>query len=66
MRLGPRDTLSGEVDGVAIYEMQITPDGLGVGCDYPLDVAPGVPVGFSLVAEDGVVFRVERVVSSSE
>ena len=31
LRIGPRDILLGEVDGVAIYEMQITPDGLGAG-----------------------------------
>ena len=66
MRIGPRDILLGEVDGVAIFEMQITPDGLGVGCDYTLDVAPGVPVGFSLVPEGGVVFKVERVVGSAK
>lgn len=62
LRIGPRDILLGEVDGVAIYEMQITPDGLGTGGDYTLDVVAGVPVGFSLVAEDGLVFRIGRVV----
>lgn len=65
LRLGPRDILLGEVDGVAIYEMQITPDGFGSGGDYTLDVVRGVPVGFSLVPEGGVVFKVERVVGGS-
>ncbi|MBR2535471.1 MAG: DUF779 domain-containing protein [Hyphomicrobium sp.] len=62
LRLGPRDILLGEVDGVAIYEMQITPDGFESGGDYTLDVVAGVPVGFSLVPDGGVVFKVERVV----
>lgn len=62
LRIGLRDIFLGQVDGVAIYEMQITPEVTGSGDDYRLDVAPGVPVGFSLVAENGMVFRVERVV----
>lgn len=66
MRIGPRDILLGEVDGVAIYEMQITPDGFDIGCDYTLDVAPGVPVGFSLVAEGGMNFKIERVVGEAK
>ncbi len=63
MRIGPRDTLLGTVDGVAVYEMQITPEPTGSGDDYLLDVMPGVPVGFSLVPENGMNFKIERVVA---
>lgn len=67
MRIGPRDMYLGEVDGVAVYEMQITPDGLGSGDDYTLDVVPGgVPVGFSLVADNGMNFKIERVVGEAK
>lgn len=64
LRLGPRDIFLGTIDGVEVYEMQITPEVTGSGDDYLLDVVAGVPVGFSLVAENGMNFKIERKVSA--
>lgn len=51
LRLGARDHLLGEVDGVPIYEMEDREN--GVACRaraYILDVASGPAIGFSIPA----------------
>ena len=57
LRLGARDHLLGEVDGVPIYEMEDRE--AGVACRagaYVLDVAPGSAIGFSIPAGPGKRF----------
>ena len=64
LRLGARDILLGNVEGVPVYEMQSTPDVCYCcGC-YLLDMAPGVPVGFSLDVGDGLRFSIREVTPS--
>ena len=49
LKLGPRDVRLGEIDGVAVYEMQHTPEGLHGDDAYVLDVVAGVRgAGFRL------------------
>ena len=57
LRLGARDHLLGEVDGVPIYEMEDRE--AGVVCRaraYVLDVANGAAIGFSIAAGPGKRF----------
>ncbi|NOT72887.1 MAG: DUF779 domain-containing protein [Hyphomicrobium sp.] len=50
LRLGARDHLIGEVEGVAVYQMESRPGDECACGDYILDMADGLPVGFSLDA----------------
>jgi len=62
LRLGARDHLLGQVDGVPVYEMEDR-DG-GVTCQartYVLDVAPGPAIGFSIAAAPGKRFTLMPV-----
>lgn len=62
LRIGARDHLLGEVDGVPVYEMEDR-DG-GVACRaraYVLDIAPGPAIGFSLPAGAGQRFTLMSV-----
>jgi uncharacterized protein (DUF779 family) len=57
LRLGARDYLLGEVEGVPIYEMEDREG--GAACRYPayvLDVQQGPPIGFSIDAGPGQRF----------
>lgn len=64
LRLGARDILLGTVEDVPVYEMQSTPEVCYCcGC-YLLDMAPGVPVGFSLDVGDGLRFSIREVAPS--
>lgn len=62
LRLGARDHLLGNVDGVPIYEMEER-DGEACcrGTDYVLDVAIGPAIGFSIDAGPGKRFTLTRV-----
>jgi uncharacterized protein (DUF779 family) len=54
LRLGARDHLFGEVDGVPIYEMEDREDGAACRARaYILDVASGPAIGFSIPAGPG-------------
>ncbi|MEQ1671040.1 MAG: DUF779 domain-containing protein [Hyphomicrobium sp.] len=50
LRLGARDHLIGKVEGVAVYQMESRPGDECACGDYILDMADGLPVGFSLDA----------------
>jgi uncharacterized protein (DUF779 family) len=57
LKLGARDTLFGEVDGVQIYAMGSDAD--GAACQratFVLDLVDGLSVGFSLEAAPGKRF----------
>lgn len=57
LKLGARDQLFGEVDGVKIYEMETA--GEGAACHrttFVLDLIDGLSVGFSLEAAPGKRF----------
>ncbi|MFT3733318.1 MAG: DUF779 domain-containing protein [Hyphomicrobium sp.] len=62
LRLGARDHLLGEVEGVPIYEME---DREGsVSCrakSYILDVAAGPAIGFSIAAAPGLRFTLTPI-----
>jgi uncharacterized protein (DUF779 family) len=60
LRLGARDILLGMVEGVAVYEMQSTPELCYCNGAYLLDMAPGVPVGFSLDPGEGMRFTIRE------
>lgn len=64
LRLGARDHLLGEVEGVPIYEME---DREGaVACrarSYVLDVSAGPAIGFSIAAAPGKRFTLTLVAS---
>jgi uncharacterized protein len=62
LRLGERDHLLGEVEGVPIYEMEDRE--AGVSCraqSYVLDIAPGPAIGFSIAAAPGKRFTLMPV-----
>lgn len=62
LRLGARDHLLGEVEGVPIYEMEDREGGVRCGADgYVLDVAPGPAIGFSIAAAHGKRFTLMPV-----
>lgn len=57
LKIGARDTLFGEIEGVKIYEMASGDD--GEACHrttFVLDVVDGLSVGFSLEAAPGKRF----------
>lgn len=57
LRLGARDHLLGEVAGVPVYEMEDSADGVACRAShYVLDVAEGLPIGFSIGAGPGKRF----------
>jgi uncharacterized protein (DUF779 family) len=59
LKLGARDTLFGEIDGVKIYEMGAEADADGAACRctaFVLDLVDGLSVGFSLEAAPGKRF----------
>ena len=62
LRLGARDHLLGEVEGIPVYEMEDR-DG-GIACRaraYVLDVAAGSAIGFSIAAAPGKRFTMMPV-----
>lgn len=62
LRLGARDHLLGDVDGVPIYEMEERDgEACSRGTDYVLDVAIGPAIGFSIDAGPGKRFTLTRV-----
>lgn len=66
LRLGGRDILIGEVEGVPVYEMESTPsDGSCTASSYVLDLEPGMTIGFSIAASPGrrFVLRPRRPVA---
>ncbi len=66
LRLGARDHLLGEVEGVPVYEMEDR-DG-SVACranSYVLDVAAGPAIGFSIGAAPGRRFTLTPVAESA-
>jgi uncharacterized protein len=57
LRLGARDHLLGEVEGVQIYEMEDREGSTRCGSSvYVLDVARGPAIGFSFAAAPGMRF----------
>lgn len=57
LRLGARDHLLGEVEGVPIYEMEDREGGIACRAEaYVLDVATGPAIGFSIGAAPGKRF----------
>lgn len=71
LRLGARDHLLGEIDGVQIYDMEDR-DG-STRCEssaYVLDVAPGPAIGFSFAAAPGMRFTLKpkaaQVIATAE
>lgn len=60
LRLGARDILLGIVEDVPVYEMQSTPEICYCTGIYELDLTPGLPVGFSLDAGDGMRFTIRE------
>jgi uncharacterized protein len=65
-RLGARDLLIGEVEGVPVYEMEAAPEPCCCcgGC-YLLDLVEGLTVGFSLEAAPGKRFAIREVRASN-
>lgn len=61
LRLGGRDILLGMADDVPVYEMQSTLEVCYCCAAYVLDVAPGVPVGFSLDPGAGLRFTIREL-----
>jgi uncharacterized protein (DUF779 family) len=62
LRLGARDHLLGEVEGVPIYEMEDREGGVTCGArSYILDVVPGPAIGFSIAAAPGQRFTLKSV-----
>lgn len=59
LRVGARDVLLGSVHGVEVYE-QRSRDGAHFrdGWTVTLDLAPGMPPGFSLIPADGMLWRI--------
>lgn len=62
LRIGARDHLLGEVEGVPVYDMEDR-DGVTRSTDasYVLDVADGHAMGFSISAAPGKKFTLNRV-----
>ena len=66
LRLGARDHLLGEFDGVPIYGMEDRDGGLScAGHAYVLDVVQGLSIGFSIVAAPGMRFTLREVAPSA-
>lgn len=63
LRLGPRDLLIGSVEGVPVYEMQITPEAGPRSYGYLLELVKEVPVGFCLDPGQGMRFCVREIAS---
>lgn len=61
LRLGPRDVLIGEIDGVPVYEMQITPMPDQRPYGFRLELIADVPIGFSLDPGQGKRFAVREI-----
>ncbi len=60
LRLGVRDHLLGEVDGVPIYQMEDREGGATCSApSYVLDVAMGPSIGFSIPAAPGKRFTLQ-------
>lgn len=63
LKLGARDGVFGQVEGVTIYEMQGPSDAEGDTCPiskFVLDVTDGLGVGFSLEAAPGKRFTLRN------
>ena len=57
LRIGARDHLLGEIEGVPVYEMEDRENAVACrAASYVLDVAPGPPIGFSIAAGPGMRF----------
>lgn len=61
LRIGPRDILLGMVEGVPVYEMQISPEPGPRNYGYLLELVKEVPVGFSLDPGQGMRFSIREV-----
>jgi uncharacterized protein (DUF779 family) len=62
LRLGARDHLLGEVEGVPVYEMEDKEGSTRCGLSaFVLDVARGPALGFSLAAAPGMRFTLRPV-----
>ena len=60
LRLGARDHLLGEVEGVQIYDMEDREGSTRCGSNaYVLDVAVGPAIGFSFAAAPGMRFTLK-------
>lgn len=64
LRIGPRDDLLGIVDGVPVYQMQSCPNGECCSDELIIDMADGLPVGFSLDAGNRRRFTILRNTNS--
>lgn len=66
LRLGARDHLLGEVEGVPVYEMEDRDGSVACRADsYVLDVAAGPAIGFSIGAAPGQRFTLTPVAESA-
>jgi uncharacterized protein (DUF779 family) len=66
LRLGARDHLLGEVEGVPVYEMEDREGRVACRADaYVLDVAPGAAIGFSIGAAPGKRFTLIPVAENA-
>jgi uncharacterized protein (DUF779 family) len=61
LRLGARDILIGSVDGIPVYEMQITPEVGERSYGYVLELVGEAPMGFSLDPGQGLRFAMREV-----
>ncbi|HVZ05735.1 DUF779 domain-containing protein [Hyphomicrobium sp.] len=62
LRIGARDHLLGEVEGVPVYAMEDREGSIGCRAEaYVLDVAPGPAIGFSIAAAHSMRFTLTPV-----
>lgn len=62
LRIGARDHLLGQVEGVPVYGMEDREGGLSCSArSYVLDIAPGAAIGFSIAAAPGKRFTLMPV-----
>ena len=66
LRLGARDHLLGDVEGVPVYEMDDREGGVTCRAEtYVLDIAPGPAIGFSIAAGPGKRFTLTPATEES-
>ena len=66
LRLGARDHLLGEVEGIPVYEMEDRENGVACRAQaYVLDVAVGPAIGFSIGAAPGKRFTLMPVAENA-